>query len=695
MRKYILILLFSFVLLSCANEKSIDGSINELLLVEKISFDTAEKEFIKQIVFTFNQKVAITGAVPSASQISAVSISNGIEKSCTWRFVTLNQMACELTERLKYLSKYEISIGKSFSALDKVLSQEETVSLSTPMPPIRIEYDGQYDEFPSSITVFDNTKIDIPTKALDEALVLKLPNGIYKNLSVVASTNKYRKGELKISVDGDIKPLPEGYYQIVLPKGFKASNSQISLQKEAVLSGFWFSSKFKFYGFACDSGDYPERFKNISLLDNGIAPCAPEKIAFKFSMPADDRKNDSNPNFNPDKQVDWLTGSEYKGGRISREKRMFYHMFYLNGDTTYELDLTKIKSMTGKSIDKPEKIKFRTQASTPQWHFDDSFGTVVETDRSGLPSILRRNVAEIHQEITPINTSQELLAFLNGKAKNSIESLLEPTTSTVKKLSEQVIDFRQHLSAIRGLVHVKLNGLSSSHFGPQEMTLQTKSFMAQSADYNVAVWHHQDLLLQIVDWQAEPIKKVQTSLVCEGQLKPSVIGNTKEDGTLWIKAKQWQEVYQEHRDKECWIWTQLTNKVSAIKLPSVNNLIRDSINAFAWSAQPIYQPGEQVKIGLIARTRSNNGLRPVTNLDDFKVELVQAEQNNRIILEMAKSTVQGFSNTTYDLAKDAPIGYYRIQLTNRHTVRKKLLVTLWWQSLLHQSSNNLYNCQIK
>lgn len=669
MRKHILTLFFSFILLSCASENSTDGPINKALLVEDISFDTAEKEFIKQVVFTFNQKVAITGAVPNASQISAISISNAIKKICTWRFVTLNQMACELTERLKYLSKYEISIDESFSALGKELSKGKTVSISTPVPPIRIEYDGKYDEFPSSITAFDNTKTDIPTEALDESLVLKLPNGKYKDLDVVASLKKYRKGELKISVDGEIKSLPEGYYEIVLPKGFQASNSQISLQEEVVLSGFWFSSKFKFYGFACDSGDYPERFKDIGLLDNGIIPCAPEKIAFKFSMPADDRKGEFNRNFNPDKQVDWLTGSDYKVGLTSRKMRMFYHTFYLNGDTTYELDLTQITSMTGKSIDKHEKITFRTQASTPQWHFDDSFGTVVETDRNGLPSILRRNVDEIHQEITPVNTPQELLNFLNGKANNNIESVLEPAPSTVKKLGEQAIDFRKYLSSKRGLVHVKLNGMSSNHFGPQETSLQTKSFMAQSADYNVAVWHHQDLLLQIIDWQAEPINEVQALLVCEGQVEPTFIGNTKEDGTLWLKSQQWQEIYQEQ--KECWIWTQLTNKVSAIKLPSVNSSISDTLNIFAWSAQPIYQPGERVSLGLIARSRSNNGLKPVTDLDNFKVELLQPNENKKIILAMAKSTSQGFSNTTYDLAKDAPIGNYRIHLTNKHTGAKE------------------------
>lgn len=67
------------------------------------------------------------------------------------------QIACELNDRLKYLSKYEIIINKSFNALGNHLSQSMAVNISTPVPPVRINYQGEYDQFPSSITLFDNT----------------------------------------------------------------------------------------------------------------------------------------------------------------------------------------------------------------------------------------------------------------------------------------------------------------------------------------------------------------------------------------------------------------------------------------------------------------------------------------------------------------------------------------------------------
>ncbi len=105
MRKYALIIITSIILFSCATENSDENPSHQPLIVTNISFDTTKNEAIKQIVFTFNQNVAVIGAVPSNNQVNSVSISNDLDKSCTWRFVTLNQMACELNERLKYLTK--------------------------------------------------------------------------------------------------------------------------------------------------------------------------------------------------------------------------------------------------------------------------------------------------------------------------------------------------------------------------------------------------------------------------------------------------------------------------------------------------------------------------------------------------------------------------------------------------------------
>ena len=119
-------------------------------------------------------------------------------------------MACELSERLKFLTEYKVSIDESFTALGNGLFKNKAVTIKTPIPPFRIDYNGEVDQFPSSITVFDNSFTDIPVNSLNESLLLKLPNDEYRELNVVASTNKYRKGELAVSVKNGTNDLPQG-----------------------------------------------------------------------------------------------------------------------------------------------------------------------------------------------------------------------------------------------------------------------------------------------------------------------------------------------------------------------------------------------------------------------------------------------------------------------------------------------------
>ena len=80
MRKYALIIITSIILFSCASENSDENPSHQPLIVTNISFDTSKNEVVKQIVFTFNQNVAVIGAVPSNNQINSVSISKDLDK---------------------------------------------------------------------------------------------------------------------------------------------------------------------------------------------------------------------------------------------------------------------------------------------------------------------------------------------------------------------------------------------------------------------------------------------------------------------------------------------------------------------------------------------------------------------------------------------------------------------------------------
>jgi uncharacterized protein YfaS (alpha-2-macroglobulin family) len=313
-------------------------------------------------------------------------------------------------------------------------------------------------------------------------------------------------------------------------------------------------------------------------------------------------------------------------------------------------------------------LTFVTQPSTAQWYFDDSFGTVIEPDMQGSPKILRRNVELMQQQVTPIKTANELLAFLNGTAK-SVTSNLAPSAHTINSLKEQALDFRKHLSDKKGLVHYQLSGHSADDFLSDKTVIKSRRFMAQTADYNVAIWHQQDLVLQFYDWQAKPLTDVSAVLVCEGQDSPHFIGKSGPEGVLWLSAQKWATLYQKSNAKECWVWSNKNNNFAAIKLPPAVSAIKHSVNAFAWSSQPIYQPGDVVNIGLIARSRSEDGLKPLSQsqLNDYKVELVNLYQNKAISLTFETISPNGIAHISHSLADDALMGNYSIRITHLST----------------------------
>lgn len=418
MYKFILLLTVSLFVNGCANDSS---SNTEPLRVEKIGFDSNKSIAVKQIVFEFNQDVAVLGAVPTRNQISAVNISNNLHQKCNWRFINLDKLSCELDERLKYLTNYSVAIDSSFTALGKKLTKGKSVSIATKLPAFRVNYDGNYKKFPNKITIENYTFTDISEDAFNRGLILKLPNGNTEKLLAKEVIRNLQK-ELSIAPQINIDSLPEGFYQIVLPKGFKPSDSQVSLESEVVISDFWYSKEFRFYGFACEDGYYPNRFTDISLDEQNTVPCAPEKTALAFSMPLERIEQ-----FGPNQKVDWLVGPDYVAGGINREQLKFYQSIVLSGDSSYEIDLSKIKSITEDRMEDVSTIKFRTQPATPLWQFDESFGTVVEADGIGLPTFLRRNVDEIYQEIHVINTTNELQQFINRNSESPMEKRLAVT----------------------------------------------------------------------------------------------------------------------------------------------------------------------------------------------------------------------------------------------------------------------------
>ncbi len=642
------------------------------LEVKSIAFNDGKTKQLPQIVISFNQDVAILGAVPSPDQIDAVSISHDLKPLCLWRFVTLDQLACELNGGTKYLTEYQVSVNKGFSGMAKELQKTTTASFTVPLPaPFSdhiFDFVGADDEFPSKIIARYSSKWDIPVAALNRSLQLKSPSGNYIALNVRVSTaTGYGKDSLVITPRTEQMPIEEGIYHLVLPTGFSASADQVPLAEEITLTSFgYYNSKFEFLGAACVDDTQWNGWRDLDIANERIVDCPPERVAFKFSLPLAEQNANGWYGKDSNTSLSWLNGPDYVALITDSVRRIHYYTFSLSGDSQYQLALSKVKSITGQSVKNSIAVDFVTGPSTPEWRFDESQGTVTAVGSENYASVLRKNVEDLQQNITPVETPVQLLTLLNGKT-TSIQTRLPAAPETMKTLRPQTLDFRQHLTSGKGLVFYQLRGRSVEHYRSTEVKDKNQQFVLQTADYNVAIWHQQDLLLQIHDWQARPLQNVSVELVCEGQPSPIELGKTDQGGVIWVTADKWHTLYGPVRGKTCWVWTSHGHQHAAIKVPTVTVEASNQVNVFAWTSQPIYQPGERIDIGIIGRERTVNGLIPMTNFQDVTFELRDVSDHIRVPLVISEPSAQGFAHGTYQLPDDVRGNYYAIYMNNKIT----------------------------
>ena len=543
MIRLVSVFILATLLAACVQTQS---EKSEPLNVTDIKINTSNTRFnhVRQVLFEFNQDIAILGAVPSPEQTNAINISQNLHQQCQWRFVALNKLACELDTGLDFLSQYTITIDESFVALGNKLEQSTSKQISTGAPTFRVSVNHPTQKLPSTYKLENFEQIGIPISVFEAGLKLKFPNGEYQPLQV-KEVVEYSQKSLLLSLETTPTDPKNGHYQLVFPKGFKASDTQIELEEELVVYDFWFNKEFVFYGFACLKDRYlGDEITDIQMTETRQLDCAPEQLAIATSQPIDLKETGYQPVY----QVDWLMGNEYSVNRAFGRKGKIYHQFKLSGDSTYRLDLSAIKSLAGNHLDLSktnmrEVLTFKTTPATPLWFSYFLAGSVVDADKTTLPSIMRRNVADIRQDITIIKSAQDLLSFLNNQLEVTISESLPETESTKYHLNDSFIDFRKYLPNQHGMVNVRLSGLSSSPgVSNDELKVRTEATMLQAVDYDVLVWNAEDLLIQVIDHNAQPVTGAITSLVCEQFEQTVSLGQTNDDGLVWKKAKHGKSI---------------------------------------------------------------------------------------------------------------------------------------------------------
>ena len=664
------------------------------LQLNNISFDNENSNNIKQIVFVFNQDIAILGAIPSQAQINSVNMSHGVSTQCGWRFVKLNMLACELREALPLFANIHISMKDSFQGLNAQLDTNEsavtTAIISTSLPNIRLRESSTKAHFPNSFTTSayagQNLRIWPRQLALYKdmlsALRLLKPNGNYQKVEYLVEQERDDYLRLKVIIPLKNEKLEDGLYKLVIPKGFSPhervevalKDSFRTLANDEVIYEFRYSHGLAYYGVACEPSERLLDF--IKPSNTSLLKCPPESIEFVFSRELQSLTNNDN-----NEQVKWLQGPEYKMSGFTKAGNSYYYKFALQGNSNYELMLANVKSDEGESLNQQETSSFVTAKATSDWYMPFDGLNVVESDRNTPIYFLRRNVADMQRGLVAIQSAQDLQAYLNRKKPSLlVDTKLDPTAGTINKMGQQAMGFRQALSQPSGLVEVNLAGSHNndaidyaSNGKPifkEPVNIKKNSFLANTAAFNLAVWHHKNLLIQAIDWDANPLKNADVSLVCENGKAPVELGFTSDSGLLFVPEKQWSKIYQDYVNKDCWLWANGQKGSAAIGLNEVQVETSYTPKIKTFTAQPIYELGDVVHLGVVAKQRvsinSAMPLLPMKNFDGYDVQIMHPNSDNVYTqLEMSALTPNGFSSASFTLDNAGSVGYYSVVIKHK------------------------------
>lgn len=708
---------------------SCETNSTQALHLEHIGVDNSDPNKIKQVTFQFNQPIAFLGSVPSPAQINAINMTPSLKQQCKWRFVKLDILACELSQALAPLSEYNIGISSQFSALGKTLSiesgslPERTILTTLAKLSLRISAHG--NNFPiefSASNYFDDNSEGAQNKALYlsviKAIRLRGPSGALYKPELHIDKQDLRQLRWRLNIESIAKTAMPGNYQIVLPKGFtpadfdpqeeqgaalqqvrifqQGANTVVhkyrSLEKDESLTWFNYQSDFVFYGIHCAANSSPKdgAINIVQTNTQGALDCPPEHISLAFSRPL------QAPEHSVDEESPlstWLEGPSFTAYSPKRSNNVYYYPLVLQGSSEYKLLLASLTSASGEKLSIAKPYTFTTTEASHYWRFAHSRFSVIETQQASLPYILRRNTPELRQTFMPIASPQALLEFLNGNSQDGVSSSLAPTDQTRTKQGMQYLDIRSALDDKSGLVLAGLKGSSLHNTAPfysnandahgniSDVDEREDARLFNSAAFNLAVVNNNSLLIQAIDWQANMLSNARIQLVCKKQSAILELGSTNEGGLLLLNYKQWAKIYNSLASQNCWIWAEHALGSAAIELPAQDLLPAKQIIAHAYTAQPIYEAGDTVHIGVLAKQRSFSidaveqgsyeqalksapfALKAIENLAQYSL-IITPPNGSEIFaaLPLTEVSSNGLAHGEFILPNNTPPGRYSIRL---------------------------------
>ncbi|MCF2855870.1 hypothetical protein L1286_00175 [Pseudoalteromonas sp. SMS1] len=604
------------------------------------------KRHLRQILITFNQPIARHGEVPTPRQIAAIKLNKSIKKHCHWRYHDLNRLSCDSYIQAPSYIPLPLTITTHFHGVHKQLG-EEFQKVWT-----KRQFDFEHatvekHTFSVVVNAFHEADQNVARAMLGKMLFTS--NG-EKIAPITTELNNMSNGLAKLNFTF-ANTVEFNEFKASLPKGFKATEQHVTTTAPIVVFNQpSISNSAKFLGLFCQTTS--QQYKRINK--GSFKTCAPEQLALGFSHPLKNRRDLSTI------ATDTHETHPVTVKHVVTEQALYFYHIALRGNTTYQLDLSRLTTEAGIHFDNTGSLlNYQTDKATAHWRIQSYLGKQFASSEKAQLTLYHKNASDLVVQYFDVNNSQGLLSWLNSPDKSNLHKPLSVNVSDDNKLHITQLPSSTLLNDESGIVFYDLSGNSASTQYSADLNYKHATPVSTVSDFGLKVFISSGLVVTASDFNTHFPIRATVSLICKNMDSPVFVGETDEKGHLYIPPKDWTRIVDNYRDN-CWLWAQNEHKKAMVEIDTHKPKKTKGVVVFS---QPIYKPNSPIDFSLLIKKHTVQGLITVT--DDVQLSLHKVSDKAFEPIKLKAKSVSKFGLHQFSLPSGlSDEGDYWIQAKN-------------------------------
>lgn len=623
------------------------------------------------VIVSFNQPMVALQEIPQGEGTGPLLIRPRVSGKYRW-MGTRTLVFLPEKGRFPYATDFTVTVPRGISSISgQILQKDFSFSFETPSPELTYHWPGNKSKWinlDEVIILQFNQKIPLQQARDFLQLTGKDPEGrktfLPFRLRYLAQKEideehfRAEEGEILL-LEPEQKLKPGFFYQVRVLREFPGTEGPLGMPEDYQFS-------FSTYGFF--------RFSDI---ENPHLGHPTESITLNFSNPVSYKEVASNISFQPEVKIpEYYYGSGYSSPRI-------YLYLNLEPDTLYTAALSpELKDKFGNPLDEKINFTFTTGPYSPWVSMTDRWA-VLEAYGGLLYPVTFMNITRVKlraralgvEEVIPLLSKEGI--FRSDKEIEDIEKLLDVSRDwTIKgPRNQEIIDF------------IKIKDiLGQKKYGP----IFAELFIPQVGEYQ----RYQRVFIQVTEMGITAKFSSENNLICLTELETAAPiegalveirddfnqvfwrGETDSEGlartpgwkALGIKARE------EGQKPRQWIFARRGEDIVSINSDWGTGIfpyqfginydwapLPQKLTGYLFSERGLYRPGEEVHLKAIAREK-RGGKWEIPEAKDFWI-FINNSRNQEILKKKLNFSSYGSSSLSFVLEKDAPSGYYRIEVS--------------------------------